>query len=293
MNQSKENTKQITVHIVNAFVKDKSGGNPAGVVLDADTYSEEDKLRIAQKVGLSETAFVSESRTEAFKLDFFTPSKRIPHCGHATIATFSYLHSLGKVSNGVSSKETVDGARKIVLEGGMAYMEQLAPRYQDVNEKAILDSLNIGTDDLVPDLAPLLVNTGNSFVIVGVKDEATLRNLKPDFEKINSISEELDLVGYYIFTNTTEALDATTRMFAPRYGISEEAATGMAAGPLACVLWDKLNVNKATLAIGQGYFMEQPSPSLITVELEIEQGQITGLLAGGHGEVMNDIVVTL
>jgi PhzF family phenazine biosynthesis protein len=80
-----DNMKTIKVQILNAFVDNDQGGNPAGVVLNADDLSNENKLEIAQKVGLSETAFVSESKTEDFKLDFFTPSKQIAHCGHATV----------------------------------------------------------------------------------------------------------------------------------------------------------------------------------------------------------------
>jgi PhzF family phenazine biosynthesis protein len=293
MNQTHENTRNVPVHIVNAFVKQGVGGNPAGVVLDADGYSEDEKLSIAQKVGLSETAFVSESKTEGFKLDFFTPTKRIAHCGHATIATFSYLASLELVSDGQTSKETVDGPRKIILDKGMAYMEQLAPSYQEIELVPVLDSLGLSDDDLDINIQPLLVNTGNSFIVLAVKDKQTLQAIKPKLDLINEISEQLDLVGYYVFTTDSNELDATARMFAPRYGIIEEAATGMAAGPLACVLWDKAGLNKTTIHIGQGDFMKEPSPSLITVNLEVDNGQVTGLLSGGYGQVMKDMVVSI
>lgn len=77
----------VRVEIVNAFVDAGTGGNPAGVVLDADGLSDGQKLAVARQVGLSETAFVSASEVASFKLDFFTPARRIAHCGHATIAT--------------------------------------------------------------------------------------------------------------------------------------------------------------------------------------------------------------
>ncbi|WP_245823732.1 PhzF family phenazine biosynthesis protein [Photobacterium proteolyticum] len=48
------------------------------------------RFRLAS-FGLSETAFVSQSDVADFKLAFFTPNRRIAHCGHATIATFSCL----------------------------------------------------------------------------------------------------------------------------------------------------------------------------------------------------------
>ncbi len=301
MNETQITTKTIQAQIVNGFVTGGIGGNPAGVVLDADELSENEMLSIAAKIGLSETAFVSSSDTEGFKLDFFTPNRRIAHCGHATIATFSYLAELGRISEGETSKETVDGPRKISIKNGAAYMEQLAPKYRmpadwakdDVTMADFLQSLGITENDLDSSIGPILVNTGNSFIVVGVKDGASLRELKPDFDLISVISEKLDLIGYYVFTTDSNVTDkdATTRMFAPRYSIEEESATGMAAGPLACVLYDHLHIGKDTLLIEQGRFMEPASPSLITVELSVENDKIQNLMAGGHGKVSKSLSI--
>ena len=103
----------------------------------------------------------------------------------------------------------------------------------------------------------------------------------------------MDLIGYYVFTTDDNATnkDATTRMFAPRYAIEEESATGMAAGPLACVLHDHLHIEKYTFQIEQGVFMEPASPSLITVELSVEGGEIQNLMAGGYGKVSRSLSV--
>lgn len=299
MKQSQVTTQSIPAQVVNAFVTGDSGGNPAAVVLDADELSETEMLRIAANVGLSETAFVSASDTEGFRLDFFTPNRRIAHCGHATIATFSYLAEIGRVAEGETSKETVEGPRKISIKNGAAYMEQLAPKYRtpndwskdDVSVADVLESLGITERDLDKNVSPVLVNTGNNFLVVGVRDGAALRDLKPNFDLISGVSEKLDLIGYYVFTTDEEATDkdATTRMFAPRYAIDEESATGMVAGPLACVLHDHLNMEKNTLIIEQGRFMAPASPSLITVELIVEDGKILSLMAGGHGKVSRSL----
>lgn len=92
-------------------------------------------------------------------------------------------------------------------------------------------------------------------------------------------------IGYYVFTLDTEDSnrDVTTRMFAPRYGIEEEAGTGMAAGPLACYLFDKLAIKKNKFMIQQGTFMTVPSISLIIVELDLIKDKIVDLMAGGKG----------
>ncbi|MGB6154135.1 MAG: PhzF family phenazine biosynthesis protein [Pricia sp.] len=282
-----DKSKTITVQILNAFVDEGQGGNPAGVVLNADTLSNSNKLEIAKKVGLSETAFVSKSKTADFKLDFFTPNRQIAHCGHATIATFSYLRQVDAVENDSTSKETIEGNRKIQMVGDLAFMEQLAPKYTDVsyNEDAILKSLGLNRTDLISNAPIQLVNTGNSFILVPVKNRGILKTILPDFNLIEQLSEELDLIGYYVFTTDTNNAerDVTSRMFGPRYGILEEAGTGMAAGPLACYLYDILKIQKQKYSIQQGEYMEQPSPSHILVDLNIKDKKIQGLMAGGKG----------
>lgn len=75
---------KIDVPIVNAFVDDSVGGNPAGIDLNAQRFSKEQKQRISASIGLSETAFVSPSSLADFKLEFFTPVSQSPlrSCDH-------------------------------------------------------------------------------------------------------------------------------------------------------------------------------------------------------------------
>ncbi|MCZ4293427.1 PhzF family phenazine biosynthesis protein [Vibrio sinaloensis] len=278
---------EVKVAIVDAFVDGDKGGNPAGVVLNSDNLTCDQKLSIASQVGLSETAFISQSATADFKLDFFTPQKQIAHCGHATIASFSYLSQLNLVPQTNTSKETIDGNRSIIVEDGYAYMEQLAPRYTEIDEEipTVLAALGLSSQEVIA--SPIIANTGNSFILVGVKDIATLNRIDADEAMINRLSEQYDLIGFYVFTIETNisGRDASTRMFAPRYGIKEEAATGMAAGPLACYLYDYMHITRDKFAIEQGYSMPVASPSCIEVTIGLENGAITSLLAGGTGVV--------
>ncbi|MEI4232523.1 PhzF family phenazine biosynthesis protein [Roseovarius sp. D22-M7] len=291
--------RTVTMQIVNAFIRDGAGGNPAGVVLDADDLGEAEMQAIATNAGLSETAFVSQSRTETFKLDFFTPTRRIAHCGHATVGTFSVLAARGRVREGWSSKETVDGPRAIRIAEGAAFMEQTAPRYSDaadwaqagVTRAQVLGALGLGEDDLIDGVAPVVVDTGNRFLLVGLQSTETMRDLTPDLAALDRISERLDLIGFYVFVALEGETDATTRMFAPRYGIPEESATGMAAGPLGCLLYDRLCRRKDRLLVEQGAWMTPPSPSLLDIRLTRPDGAITGLMAGGYGRVMEERVI--
>jgi PhzF family phenazine biosynthesis protein len=288
--------KACTVSIVSAFTYKGSGGNLAGVVLDADGMTEGQMQRIATSVGVSETAFVSRSDIGAFRLDFFTPNMRIPHCGHATIAAFYYLATLGRVGEGTTSKETVDGLRQIEIRAGKPYMEQLAPIYDEsadwhlrsTSEQEVLHSLGLGRHQLHRHSGPVVVSTGNRFLLVGVSSSEVLRGVMPRLDAVERVSRQLDLIGYYVYATETEdsCFDASTRMFAPRYAIREEAATGMAAGPLACLLHDRLDIRKRCFSIEQGGMMQPPSRSHLVVELDIQSDRITGLSVGGSGQLI-------
>jgi PhzF family phenazine biosynthesis protein len=290
----------ITLYVVNAFVESSRGGNPAGIVFDADSLTPETKQFIAAQAGLSETAFVSKSDLADFKLEFFTPTKQIPHCGHATIATFSYLVQQGRISGSQSSKETIDGTREILISGEMAFMEQKAPRYWSLNESTltvanVLDSLGLTATDLIQGKSPTIVSTGNAFMVIPVQSEAALAAIAPNWEAIAKISETLDLIGYYVYTSQTQVnqRDAAARMFAPYYGIQEEAATGMAAGPLACFLYDQVGIKQREFLIEQGYLMQPSSPSVLTVQLNLEDGQIQNLMVGGTAIVSKTMEIEL
>jgi PhzF family phenazine biosynthesis protein len=155
--------------------------------------------------------------------------------------------------------------------------------------------LNITKTHLIEGKTPLLVNTGNSFLIIPIRSQQILREIEPNLESIENISHKLNLIGYYAFSTEThkEQRDATARMFAPLYGIHEESATGMAAGPLACYFHDVLGIKKDTYYIEQGYLMHPPSPSLLIVELEKSADKITKIMAGGKGLVMQEKIIEI
>ena len=164
-------------------------------------------------------------------------------------------------------------------------MAQRAPRIELVPRGAALAaelcaSLGLAERDVY------VVDTGNLFALFEVGDSADLQALRPDFAAIAALSERLGLVGYYVFSRrgAGPGRAATTRMFAPRYGIDEEAATGMAAGPLACLLHELYGLGP-TLLIEQGAWMATPSPSAIEVRLELRGEAITGLFAGGRSRI--------
>ncbi|SIT76321.1 PhzF family phenazine biosynthesis protein [Pontibacter indicus] len=287
------NTETLTpeLYLVKAFTEQPNGGNTAGVVLFADKLSRERRQKIAAVLGLSETAFVSASDVGDVKVEFYTPLKQIPHCGHATVAAFSLLWQKGLLLDGSAVKESIEGPRQISYEEGKVYQAQLPPQYTTlgaagIDPNVISTSLGLPEGFVLPQ-APVVASTGVPFLLVPIPDERTLHHLQPDQELIRAVSDKAGLVGFYAFTTNTEVADASARMFAPSYGIAEESATGMAAGPLACYLHDHLQYHKANFLIHQGYLMRHPSPSQIEVMLQLDgEGHIVGLRAGGRGLVI-------
>ena len=88
-------------YIVDAFTSEPFGGNPAGVVL-LDSGFPSDKLmqQVAAELRYSETAFVQRNGPAEFTVRYFTPAGEVDLCGHATIATFGLMRSLGIIADG-------------------------------------------------------------------------------------------------------------------------------------------------------------------------------------------------
>ncbi len=289
---------QIEVHLVNAFVDGDTGGNPAGVVLGADALTMSQKLSIARKVNLSETAFVSASAVASLKVEFFTPTRQIPHCGHATIAAFSLCRSAGILTEGLHSKESIDGTLEIELRDGKAFMFQQEPSYTELKADAPLYSqalaaIGITSAQLLPGTAPCVARSGNAFLLVPVLDASVLEALVPVYSEIERICAELDLIGFYPFVLRTNRANrsAGARMFAPRFGIPEESATGTAAGPLACYLADYLGNRSVDIFVEQGWYMIPPSPSLIEISFVKDVNERRKVKVGGYAETVGSLRV--
>src|SRR5690554_2692339 len=91
------------VAVIKAFTFENKGGNGAGVLVLNEQIPDSKKQEIANKVGLSETAFILKKSENDFDVSFFTPVCEVELCGHATIAAFYYL---GKMDHIKGNNET-------------------------------------------------------------------------------------------------------------------------------------------------------------------------------------------
>lgn len=288
---------RVKVYTVNSFAKSINGGNPAGVVLNADGLSDVEMKKIAGVVGFSETAFVMKSDLADFMVRFFTPNEEVDFCGHATIAVFHTISSKGYIKSGRYSQETKAGILDVqVMEDLSIMMNQNIPSYHEIIEKQeIADSLNITVDEMLENLPVQIVSTALRDILVPIKSLDILNSINPDFKKVENISSKYNTVGYHIFTlESLNESNAHCRNFAPLYGIPEESATGTSNGALACYLYKygKLKNNHITnISIEQGYSMERPSE--IKIALTTKEKEITEVRVGGIALNLSEIEVEI
>lgn len=275
------------IYRVTAFTNNIKGGNPAGVVLNADSLSYDEMLAIAKQVGYSETAFVMESSLADFKVRFFTPVEEVDLCGHATIATFNLLRDMNLISTGHYTQETKAGILKLEIHNDYIFMEQNTPQYyEEIPITEILPCFKNVAKDYILEMPIQVVSTGLKDIILPIKSLEALLDLEPDSKMIDDLSRKYNSSGIHAFCfDTINGHEAHTRNFAPRYGIDEESATGTANGALSCYLM-KYTSHKfdGKFTIEQGYKMMKPSTILTRIELI--ENKIVKVFVGGSAVII-------
>lgn len=280
----------VTLYRVAAFPVAGNGGNEAGVVLDADTLTDNEMLSIARRVNYSETAFVMASERADYRLRFFTPTVEVPLCGHATIATFNLMRNLDLLKNERIRIETGEGILTVKIQAEQVELQLSPPQFGPVlDPQEIATILNLEPDDLLS--YPIqTISTGIPEIFVGVNSSQTLAKLAPDIERLEALCKKHEAVGVYVFTldTRTDKADALGRNFIPLVGIYEESATGTASGALACYLYAHGIKRKTQFQFEQGYALFKPSS--IHVTMQIEKEEIIDLYVGGRMRFIDKIV---
>src|SRR5262252_3442526 len=86
-------TRKVQVHQVDAFTRKPFTGNPAGVVLSADSLDDAEMLAIARELNNADTAFIlsPDGSDHEVRAKFFTPRVEAGFVGHATVAAHYVL----------------------------------------------------------------------------------------------------------------------------------------------------------------------------------------------------------
>lgn len=275
------------IYKLSSFNFNKIGGNEAGVVLHADSLTDEEMQRIALDIDYSETAFVLESDKADYKLRFFTPVVEVDLCGHATIAVFNLLRNLKVISLGDYTIETKAGILEISVDDDTVFMEQNPAEFFDKIEKKEIEACFNSFDKYyIGDLPIQIVSTGLKDILLQVKNNEVLNDLEPNIELIRKLTEKYDTEGIHVFS-LEELYKGTinVRNFAPRVGINEESATGTANGALIYYLYENLTNTPKIFHIYQGYSMNKLSK--VDIKVERTDSEITKVWIGGAARQKN------
>lgn len=242
-------SKQITVHLVDAFTDTPGKGNRAGVVMDATDLTTEEMQAVAALVNVSETAFMIPTPDEVeynMEVRYFTPTTEVPSCGHATIAAHHVRSGAIGAENGRIMVKTgagilpvdiatEEGVRKVLMTQGEIVF---TPPYADADRDMILDALGLTPNDLMDGLPVQEVSTGHSKVMVPIQSVEKLDSLTPDMDALVQASQKIGCNGFFVFAINGEGDECLTsgRMFAPAIGIDEDPVTGNGNGPCGAYL---------------------------------------------------------
>nr|BFE56783.1 PhzF family phenazine biosynthesis isomerase [Dactylosporangium thailandense] len=259
-----------------AFTDVPSGGNPAGVVLDATGLADADMQRVAAEVGYSETAFLTPSGDRAAGVRYFSPLAEVPFCGHATIATaVAYAERFGP---GPIRLAAPVGEIAVDTADGSATLRTVAPATRAIPEEVqarLLGALRYTRDDLDPGLPLLAAFAGAWHPVVALRSRERLAGLGYDEPALGALMAEQGWTTVDVVWRESATVFHARNPFPPG-GVYEDPATGAAAAALGGYLRDLgLAAAPATLTIHQGDDMGRPS--LLRVDLDDRAGvRVTG-----------------
>ena len=303
---------------LDVFTQEAFAGNPLAVFPEAEGLTDEQMMKIAREMNLSETVFVLPPRDKNTlrQLRIFTPARELPFAGHPVVGTWNALAREGVVPlpEGGSGWTTIqhevgvgvlpvdiefaDGLpSQVVMTQGQF---QILSEVEDGNEQAeIARALGLAREDLDETLPIQIISTGISFLAVPVRAIADLRRCKINAGLLAEIYMRAGGTGCLAFSRETLEIGdsrAHARMFAPADNIPEDPATGSACGALGGYLvyhgvsGVEPKDGKFSFVIEQGDFIHRPSR--LNLEVKGGSGNVEVVRVGGpsvvvaKGEVM-------
>jgi trans-2,3-dihydro-3-hydroxyanthranilate isomerase len=215
--------------VADVFTDTPLAGNPVAVFTDAREVASEEMQRLARELNLSETVFVLPAEAGGHaRIRIFTPGVELPFAGHPTLGTaFVLAQPLQLVEIRL---ETQMGIVPVALEREgprivFGRMQQPVPAWEAFAEpESLLAALGVAQSELPVEL----YDNGVRHVYVALGSEEEVAALRPD---LGALSDLPAVLGTSCFAGSGKRWK--TRMFAPGGGVSEDPATGSAAGPLA------------------------------------------------------------
>ena len=254
--------------VADVFTETPLAGNPVAVFTDARALEGEEMQRLARELNLSESVFVLQAEAGGHaRIRIFTPGIEMKFAGHPTLGTAFVLG--GPMQLAEIRLETGMGIVPVRLERDhdrivFGRMEQPLPSWEPYSEEAaLLSAIGVTRSELPVEL----YDNGARHVYVALASPEDVARLRPD---LSALADLPAVLGISCFAG--EGSRWKTRMFAPAGGVSEDPATGSAAGPLAVHLARHGRIGFGEeIEISQGAEIGRPSTLYARAEGSAEQ----------------------
>lgn len=265
-------------YTADAFTDMRGAGNPAGIVFHDGGLAPSEMQALAGELRL-ESAFLSPpTASEAdYTVAYYTGAKRIPFCGHDTIAAAAVLvHSKRLSAPGAVRFATDAGIIPVsVSETGDVTLTLFQPVLGPVVDAApFLNALGIPASVLHP--APVQsASVGTPFVFLGVANEDTLHALQPDMARLITLQTAPGAPdGLYVWAladGNPQGIAFSARCFCPGAGLPEDPVTGSATGAFAAYvvhhrLLPNMGSDRVTFRTEQGRAMGRTGHVSVSVQ---------------------------
>lgn len=223
-------TDNRTIYQVDAFTDEPFKGNPAGVMIVDEDMTSDWMQQVALEMNLSETAFIIPNET-GFRIRYFTPTREVPLCGHATLAGSHIIYELGiKPENESIEFKAEGGDLTIIKEDDLIVMN--FPKYPITRIDTLKDFKEcLGFEPIE------MYSSIYDWVIAVAENESDISCSEPDFELMRKNG-----LGHLMITakSDSQRADFVVRCFAPISGINEDPVTGSAHCALTPLWSEKL-----------------------------------------------------
>ena len=254
--------------VADVFTETPLAGNPVAVFTDARALEGDEMQALARELNLSESVFVLPAEAGGHaRIRIFTPGIEMKFAGHPTLGTAFVL--AGPMQLAEIRLETGMGIVPVRLERDherivFGRMEQPLPSWEPYSEEAaLLSAIGVTRSELPVEL----YDNGARHVYVALASPEDVARLRPD---LSALADLPAVLGISCFAG--EGSRWKTRMFAPAGGVSEDPATGSAAGPLAVHLARHGRIGFGDeIEISQGAEIGRPSTLYARAEGSAEQ----------------------
>jgi trans-2,3-dihydro-3-hydroxyanthranilate isomerase len=296
-------------------------GNQLAVFPEPAGLTTDDMQRVTREMNFSECTYIfpAEAPGTDSRMRIFTPGEELPMAGHPTVgSTFALAHE-GVIARGRRdfvfglgvgatpvSIDWKDGAIDFV------WMTQKNPEFAGTiaDRARFAESIGLAAADLAPTL-PEVVSCGNRFLIAPLVSRDAVDRVeinRPLYAACCAAAgfKELPLLVFSIEPlepteppepEPSEPLEPSepaepavySRMVAPGLGVSEDPATGSAAGPLGCYLFKHRLLPPGRLAhIVNLQGVKMLRPSRLHFSIDGQAGEITRVRVGGRSVLVGE-----